>query len=356
MKNLNVYILGALKMESKPNIQDVAKLANVSIATVSRVINNQGGVRKATEDRIVKAIQDLGYIRNAAARTMKNKETKTIGVIVPDIKNPFFPLVMAGIEQKAREKEYFTILSSTNESPIVEEEIIKNFIERGVDGVIITTANENGDHLNLLQEQGIPVVAVDRSIKKLEVDSVFVDNIKGTYQAVQHLILQGHRDIAIIRGPQNTKPGLERFLGYQKALEDYNVPLNESYIVQGDFSEKSGYEAAQKLFHTEHKPTAIFSSNNLMTIGCMKSLKDLGWKLGEEVSFIGFDDVDIATFLEPKLSVVTRPMNTVGEIAFQLLHDRISFKDAMPKREYLLSPELIVRGSCRLPQFHNGRG
>jgi LacI family transcriptional regulator, galactose operon repressor len=335
-------------MDSKPNIQDVARLANVSIATVSRVINNQGGVRKPTEERILKAIEELGYIRNAAARTMKRKETKTIGVIVPDIKNPFFPLVMAGIEQKAREKDYFAILSSTNESPIIEEKIVKNFIERGVDGVIITTANENGEHLKLLKEQNIPMVAVDRSIRSFEVDTVLVDNVNGAYQAVQHLILQGHKKIAIICGPQNTTPGFERFLGYKKALEDYNISFDKSLVVQGDFGEHSGYLATEQLRALDERPTAIFSSNNLMTIGCMKALDDLNWKLGYEVSFIGFDDVDIATFLNPKLTVVARPMNAVGEIAFMFLHERIHFKGDLPKREYSLPPELIIRHSCRL--------
>lgn len=335
-------------MDSKPNIQDVARLADVSIATVSRVINNQGGVRKVTEERILKAIEELGYIRNAAARTMKRKETNTIGVIVPDIKNPFFPLVMAGIEQKAREKDYFTILSSTNESPIIEEKIVKNFIERGVDGVIITTANEDGEHLNLLQEQNIPIVAVDRSIRSFDVDTVLVDNVKGSYQAVQHLILQGNRKIAIICGPQNTTPGFERFIGYKKALEDYNIPLDERYVVQGDFGEHSGYLATRQLNELDDRPTAIFSSNNLMTIGCMKALEEIEWKLGDEVAFIGFDDVDIATFLSPKLSVVTRPMNAVGEIAFTFLYERIHFKSDLPKRKYSLPPELIIRQSCRL--------
>ncbi|WNB92162.1 LacI family DNA-binding transcriptional regulator [Bacillus sp. NEB1478] len=335
-------------MESKPNIQAVAKLANVSIATVSRVINNQGGVRKKTEDRIQKAINELGYIRNAAARTMKKKETKTVGVIVPDIKNPFFPIVMAGIEQKAREKGYFTILSSTSESQVVEEEIVKNFIERGVDGVIITTANEDSDHLKVLENQRIPIVAVDRSIQNLNVDTVLVDNEKGTYQAVQHLILQGHKKIAIICGPLNTTPAFKRLIGYKKALDDYGIPFNEQYVIHGDFQEQSGYEGTKELFSLDERPTAIFSSNNLMSIGSVKALQDLNWILGKEVSFIGFDDIDIATFMNPKLTVVARPMNTLGELAFQLLHERISFKGNVPKREYMLSPELKIRDSCRL--------
>ncbi|MEW9051128.1 MAG: LacI family DNA-binding transcriptional regulator [Neobacillus sp.] len=333
-------------MEYKPTIEDVAKLANVSIATVSRVINNQGGVRKATEERILNAINELGYIRSAVARSMKKKETNTIGIIVPDITNPFFPHVVAGIEQKAREKGYYTILSSTNESPIVEEEIVKIFIERGVDGVIITTANETGDHIRLLQEQGIPIVAVDRAIKKFEVDTVLVDNVNGSYQAVRHLILQGHERIAIICGPQNTTPGYERYLGYKKALEEYNIPLDPSLVYQGDFREGSGYKGALHLFYLENKPTAIFSSNNQMTFGCVKALMELEWKLVEEVAFIGFDDVEIATFIRPKLSVVSRPMTAIGEIAFQLVYDRIHFKENLPKREYLLTPELKIRESC----------
>ncbi|MCL6574506.1 MAG: LacI family transcriptional regulator, partial [Bacillus sp. (in: Bacteria)] len=293
-------------MEHKPTIEDVARLAKVSIATVSRVINNQGGVRKVTEDRIVNAIKELGYIRSAVARSMKSKKTNTIGIIVPDITNPFFPHVVAGIEQKAREKGYYTILSSTNESPIIEEEIVKIFIERGVDGVIITTANETGDHIKLLQDQGIPIVAVDRAIKNFEVDTVLVDNVNGSYQAVRQLILLGHERIGIICGPQNTTPGRERFLGYKKALEEYNITLDPSLVIQGDFMENSGYRAAVHLFYSKNKPTAIFSSNNLMTIGCIKGLSELEWKLGEEVSFIGFDDVEIATFIKPKLSVVSR--------------------------------------------------
>jgi LacI family transcriptional regulator len=279
---------------------------------------------------------------------MKRKETNTIGIIVPDITNPFFPHVVAGIEQKARGKGYFTILSSTNESPVVEEEIVKIFIERGVDGVIITTANETGDHIKLLQDQGIPIVAVDRAIKNFEVDTVLVDNVKGSYQAVRQLILLGHEKIAIICGPQNTTPGLERFLGYKKALEEFNITLDPSLVIQGNFMENSGYSAGVHLFYSKNKPTAIFSSNNLMTIGCIKALNELEWKLGEEVSFIGFDDVEIATFIKPKLSVVSRPMTAIGEIAFQLVYDRIHSKESLPKHEYLLPPELILRDSCQL--------
>ncbi|WP_301107475.1 LacI family DNA-binding transcriptional regulator [Sporosarcina sp.] len=337
-----------MKSDSKPTIQDVAKHADVSIATVSRVINNQSGVREVTEKRILNAIKELGYVRSAVARSMKKKETKMIGIIIPDISNPFFPKVVSGIEQQARKKGYYTMLSNTSESPIVEKEIINMLVERGVDGIVITTADENGEQFQILQDQGIPVVALDRSINQFEFDTVLIDNIDGAYQAVKRLILQGHREIAIICGPLNTTPGRDRYAGYMKALADYDIPLNEEFVVQGSFSEEGGYAATLSLSQLDAKPTAVFSSNNLMSIGCMKALQDSEWELGEELAFIGFDDIEIATFTKPKLSVVSRPMNTLGELAFQLLHERIQSNETFSPRNYLLTPELIIRESCRV--------
>ncbi|EIT84848.1 periplasmic binding protein/LacI transcriptional regulator [Fictibacillus macauensis ZFHKF-1] len=335
-------------MEGKATIQDVARQAGVSIATVSRVINGQGGVRPKTEARIVQAIEELAYIRNAAARTMKSKATKTIGVVVPDISNPFFPLVMSGIEEKAREQGYIAFLSGTKESTVVEQNVLKSLIERGVDGVILTTADENGQHLTQFIEQDIPLVAVDRSLPHLEVDHVLVDNRKGAYQAIQRLILQGHERIAIICGPLSTTPGRDRLIGYKEALHDFHLSFNEAYVIEGDFSEQSGYDAVGQLYVLEEPPTAIFTCNNLMTTGCLKALDNLQWKLGRDVSVIGFDDIDLATFVQPKLTVVSRPMKALGELAFQLLHERIEMKQAIGKRSYQLSPELIIRESCML--------
>ncbi|MFM1654836.1 LacI family DNA-binding transcriptional regulator [Brevibacillus sp. B_LB10_24] len=333
---------------SKPTIEDVAKRANVSTATVSRVINRQGGVREKTKARILAAIEELNYIPNAVARSMVKKTTNTIGIIIPDINNPFFPLVVSGIEQKAREKGYFTILCNTNESAETETELLKILMERSVDGLIITTADEEGDHLQAVIDAKIPIVAVDRSIKQFEVDTVLVGNIDGAYQATRHLILQGHQKIAIICGPQNTTPGYERYVGYRRALEEYGLPLVPEYILEGDFKEESGTRLTKALHSLAERPTAILSSNNLMTIGCVKALMELCWKIGEEVAFIGFDDVDIATFINPPLTVVSRPMRKLGEVAFEILHERMKEGLDGAKRHYVLSPELNIRQSCRL--------
>lgn len=332
----------------KPTIEDVAKLANVSTATVSRVINKQGGVKPRTEERILGAIEQLNYIPNAVARSMVRKKTNTIGVIIPDINNPFFPLVMSGIEQQARNKGYFTILCNTNESPEIEKELIQVLLERSVDGLIITTADEFGYQLQPVIERKIPVVAVDRQIKNYEVDTVLVGNLDGAYQATRHLILQGHTKIAIIRGPQNTTPGHERYIGYRRALEDYNILPVAEYVQEGDFKEESGYLCTKKLFALPERPTAIFTANNLMTLGCLKALTDVKWVLGEEVSLIGFDDIDVAEFVNPPLSVVSRPMRQLGEVAFDLLYEKMIHEGEWVKRHYVLSPEIKIRQSCVL--------
>lgn len=337
-------------MRKKSTILDVAREANVSVATVSRVVNNQGGVKKETEERILRAIKNLNYIRNAIARSMVRKETKTIGVIIPDITNPFFSQVISGIERIALENNYFTILSSSNESERIESEILQHYLERGVDGLIITTANESGRQLEPFINSGIPIVAVDRQIKQFDVDTVLTGNREGAYEAISHLILNGHKKIAIIRGPQNTTPGLERYKGYVKALEENGISIQDEYVGDGNFMEESGYELTKQFYQLADRPTAIFSCNNLMSIGSVKAINDLNWQIGKDLAFTGFDDIEIATFISPNLTMISRSMRHLGEIAFKLLRDRMngSTKDEpFKKKQYIISPSLIIRESCR---------
>lgn len=334
---------------NKPTIVDVAKLADVSVATVSRIINNQGGVRKETEDRIVQAIKELNYIPNAVARSMVQKETKAIAVIIPDIRNPFFSELVSSIEKKALEKDYFTTLSNSNDSKEIESKIVKHIIQRGVDGVIVTTADEEGHQLKPLFDANIPVVAVDRILKNYQVDTVIIGNREGAYEAVQHLITEGHQKIAIIRGPQDTTPGIERYKGYKQALKENGIKEFSKWVKDGDFREQSGYDLTKQLYTLEDKPTAIFSSNNLMSLGVIKALKELKWKLGEELAFIGFDDLEIATFIKPELTTVARPMEQLGEVAFDLLYKRMQEHDLeqINKKEIILEPHLKIRNSSK---------
>ncbi|MGM8211289.1 LacI family DNA-binding transcriptional regulator [Virgibacillus sp. W0430] len=334
---------------TKPTIEDVAKSAGVSVATVSRVINAQGGVRKVTEEKILRAIKELNYVRNAVARSMVRKETKTIAVIIPDICNPFFSEVVAGIERKAIAKDYFTTLSNSNDSKVVERKIVQHILERGVDGVVVTTADESGEQLKPLFDANIPVVAVDRVIKQFDVDTVIIGNREGAYEAVHHLITEGHEKIAIIRGPQNTTPGLERYKGYMQAMEEHGLEVRPEWIADGDFRENSGFELTKRFAQLDTPPTAIFSSNNLMSIGAIKAMKDVNWKLGKDVSFISFDDIEIATFTNPQITTVSRPMRHLGEVSFQLLYERMMENEQrlLQKRQFILTPYLNIRGSCK---------
>jgi LacI family transcriptional regulator len=280
---------------------------------------------------------------------MVRKETKTIGVIIPDFTNPFFSEVIAGLQKAALEHNYFTLISSSNESKMIESEILQHYIERGVDGLVVTTADQNGDQLDPVIKAGIPIVAVDRQIHNYEVDTVLTGNREGAYEAVKHLIGKGHTEIAIIRGPQDTTPGLERYRGYERAMKEYGLPIRQEWIGEGDFRESSGFTCAKRFYETINRPTAIFSCNNLMSIGAVKALQQLNWKIGEEVAFVGFDDIEIATFIKPNLTMVSRHMRNLGEISFQLLHDRMknSQETGFLKRQHILSPYLIVRESCQ---------
>ena len=336
-------------MKKKTTIHDVAKRANVSVATVSRVVNKQGGVRPKTEAKIVSAIEELGYVRNAIARSMVRKETKTIGVLIPDITNPFFSGVISGIEREAVKKGYHTILSSSQNSHDIEEEVLENFLERGIDGLVITTANEYGRQLERVMDTGVPVVAVDRQLHHYDVDTVLSGNREGSYEAVTHLISEGYRRIAIIRGPQHTTPGLERFRGYSRALLDHGLEADPSLIVDGDFGTESGYQAVRSLCELgERRPDAIFSSNNLMSLGALKALYELAWPIGSEVGFAGFDDLEMSTIHRPNLTMVARNMEHLGKVAFSYLHTRMQGKtEAHSSREYIMSPTLIIRESSK---------
>ncbi|WP_280770636.1 LacI family DNA-binding transcriptional regulator [Salipaludibacillus daqingensis] len=336
--------------KKKTTILDVASLANVSVATVSRVVNKQGGVKPRTEKKILEAIAELGYVRNAIARSMVRKETKTIGVLIPDITNPFFSRVISGIEREAVRRGYHTILSSSQDSEDIERNVLDNFLERGIDGLIITTSNEYGQHLERFMDSDIPVVAVDRQLHHYEVDTVLSGNREGAYEAIQHLTNQGFRKIAIIRGPQSTTPGLERYRGYKKALNDHGIDIVEEWIVDGDFGEESGYQAARTLYSLEDKPDAVFSSNNLMSMGALKAMNELQWEIGKDLGFIGFDDIDISTFHKPNLTMIARNMQHLGKVSFDYLRARMDDENEFKhKREYIMSPSLIIRDSSKRP-------
>lgn len=324
-------------------IRDVAKLAGVSVATVSRVINKIGGVRQETEQRIEKAMAELEYIPNVLARSVASKKATLIGMIVPDIENPFFAAVYSGADKVVREYEYTTLLGGSNDTYEREEKLLQTMMEHQASGILLTPAFSHKELLGRIGNR-VPICLIDRDIEGIDCDRVLIDNRRGTYEATKLFIQKGHRKLAIITGPLDSTPGKERFEGFKRCLEDYGIELNQNYIQIGNFRADSGFQLGKVLLELPDPPTAILSCNNLMTIGLLEGIHTSSFRIGANLGVIGFDDLPIATLMDPNLTVVSRPMNEMGECAANMLIQRIQNPN-QAKRTVIMTPQLIVRGS-----------
>lgn len=336
-------------------IKDIAKLAGVSQATVSRVLNNSAPVKEETKKRIEQIIKEHNYIPNAVARGLSKNETNTIGIIIPDISNPFFCEVIKGISFESDKNNLNMILCDTNENQQKEIDFLSGLKKEKLKGIIITPVSDtnefNSDYTNLLESMNVPITLVDRDVKYSNFDGVFIDNIKGSFDATTALIHEGHNEIAIIAGPVTSKPGRDRLRGYKKAHMMNNLPINEDLIFYGDYSLQSGYENVKKILDSKLNPTAIFSCNNLMTLGVLKALRELHLKVPQDIALIGFDDIEVIDILGLDVSSVSRPTYEMGKIAMEILLQQINKSDKGKDNtvnRITLIPQLILRGSEKL--------
>ncbi|VDN46753.1 LacI family transcriptional regulator [Petrocella atlantisensis] len=332
------------------NIKDIAKATGVSSATVSRVINNSGYVKEDTRKKIMKVINDNNYIPSAVARSLSIQDTASIGVIIPDIENPFFSSVIRGISDVAEKNNYNILFFGTNENQAIEHSYLKTVQGQRLKGVIITPISENDmetrEYLIRLNNSGVPVVLVDRSIRDTEFDGVFIDNIQSAYEGVESLIHAGHKKIAIITGPETSKPGKERLLGYKKAMKAYKLDVLDKYIAQGDFKVEKAYKRTKELLELSMPPTAIFTSNNLTTLGCLKYLTEKNLEIGKDLSIMGFDDIETLKMIDFKLSVIDRDAKLQGQEAMKLLIERLENKNYQSEFKKIILPHsVILRGS-----------
>jgi LacI family transcriptional regulator len=323
------------------NIGDVAKRAGVSTATVSRFLRGQ---RVRSEDAVREAIDELGYWPTAAARSLRSGVHYAIAVVVPDVTNPFFAALVKGIESVFRPGPYSVFLANTDESSEIEDAVVADIVRR-VDGIILAPATEQDETPLRVREAGIPVVFVDRELPDGEFDSVLVDNVGGARAAAAHLVSLGHRRIAVISGPQNTTPGRERHEGFLAALAENDIEPAPDYCKIADFREQGGQDAMLQLLALAERPTAVFSANNFMTIGALKALHSMRVSVPEEISVVGFDDLDLATLLEPPLTVVERPTVEQGILAAHLLQTRLVDKGVKTPQRVVLPTRLVARGS-----------
>ena len=334
--------------------KDVAEKAGVSVATVSRVMNQSGYVKEETKDLVLKAFDELASKDKIFLNSISNKKTNIIGVVIPDISNPFFGEVIKGISSVADKENASLLVCNTEEEIEKELKYLELFKTNNIMGLIITPKTDqvgyNSKYLYQLEDLGVPIVLLDRGINISHFNSVFVNNISGSFDAVSAFINEGHKDIAIISGPMSSKPGRERFYGYENALKSNNIEVNEDNVFFGDFSRESGYDITNRILKLENKPTAIFAANNMMAQGCVKALIENGQSIPEDMALIGFDDVDMFEIMNMNISTVSRPTELMGEVAAEVLFDLIKDKEVKPTsiKEVLLETKLILRGSEKL--------
>ena len=328
-----------------PTVKDVARLADVSTATVSRVLTGSSRVSPQLSKRVLEAVEALQYKPSRVARSLRTRTTRILGVIVSDIRNPFFTSLVRGIEDVAHANEYSLILCNSDEDPAKEELYISVLMAEAVAGAIVVPIREDSVACATLVESGIPIVAVDRRLSSLNVDRVLVDNVLGAHLAVCHLIEQGCTRIGLIGGPLHTTTGRERLAGYKKALVEHAIELDEDLIKTGDYKQSSGYHLACELLELDDVPTAIFAANNMMTLGALEAIHDRGLHIPRDLALVGFGDMPWAEVLDPALTVVAQPTHELGRSAANVLLSRIANRD-QETVEIRLEPTLIIRESC----------
>lgn len=333
-------------------ISDIAKKAGVSQATVSRVMNDSGYVKKDTREKVMKVMKELNYTPNAIARSLSKNKTNTIGVVVPDINNPFFGEIIKGISDIADKQDLNMILFDTDESIKKEIKALKLLKEQRIQGLIIVPTSveddENCEYLRIIENLGTPIVLVDGHVRHSNFNGVFVDNIKGAYEGTEALIKAGHRKIAIITGRMNSKPAKDRVRGFKKALNMYDLPFEEKYSFNGEYLLEKSYECTKEILNMEDKPTAIFASSNMMTLGCLKAIFEENLKIPEDIAFVGFDKVDVLNTLGMNISYINGPRREMGRTGMEMLLDIFKKKDSNEIKEVMLLPNLVLQGSEKL--------
>ena len=336
--------------KQEANIYEIAKEAGVSIATVSRVMNHSAAVSEKSTRRVMEAIKKLNYVPNSMARSLSKSVSTSIGVVLPNISDPFFSQVLKGVSAVADEHGFQVILYNTDDDEIREQKILHTMREHRLRGIIIAPVSEEcKDTLALLKDfaiRSIPVVLIDREVEDPTFDRVVSQDEDGVYRAVCAMIQGGHERIAIVTGPQRSRTGKERLHGYRRALKDFGIPTNRDYIRHGDFRMERAYEETLALCALPEPPTAIFASNNMTTYGCLKAFGELGLTVGKDIALIGFDDIESLRWLNYNISVVSRDVDDMGRRAMGLLLKCLEQDEATELGQHLSLPtELILRGS-----------
>jgi LacI family transcriptional regulator len=339
-----------------PTIKDVARAAGVSVATVSAVANGTKYVSEELARRVRHAIDATGYQPHGVARSLKNGRTQTLGLIVTDITNPFFTSVARSVEDAAHLAGYAVLLCNSDEDVDKERLYLQLMGRRRVDGLIWAPAGDIRSYRDLRSDQRAPTILLDRRIDGMPMDAVVVDNVRATREAIEHLIGLGHRRIALITGLPHLSTSRERLQGYREAMIGHGLRPSPRLIVQGDFRSGSAHDAALGVLRMVPRPTAVFASNNLMALGLLRAIRELGLRCPEEMSVAAFDDFEEASLFTPGLTTVAQPTTAIGAKAVEMVLKRIGRRDERHAPEVAtMEAVLHLRGSCGPPRGGSSR-
>ena len=331
------------------SIKDVASRAGVSATTVSAYLNKSAPVNKATAKKIKEAIEELGYKPNLIARSLRQKKTNTVGLIVGNILSHFYSVIAKSVEDTARKYGFSTILCNGDDDPQKELEYIKVLESSRVEGIILTPTGKNGGYIKEIIESGMKIVLIDRLVDGVNCNGVMVDNKNGSYKAVKYLIERGYKKIGIISGSMDITTGKERLDGYLKAIREANLPENKDLIKIGDFKKESGINLSKELLEGSNIPDAIFSTNLEMTKGVLTVISQKGLKVPEDIGLVSFDDSDLNQLFNPPITVISQPVYEIGSTAMEIMINEIKSDKNIEKAPIMkiLKTKLIKRASTR---------
>lgn len=329
-------------------MRDVAKAAGVSVATVSSTLSGSAYVSPALKAKVQAAIEELGYERNSMASDLKRGRTSLVGLVVSDVTNPFFTELVDSVEAEARRAGWTVLLGISNHDPVRERDLVRLMRSHQAAGTILTPAGGIDDYPPALFEGRMGIVAVDNAWEGLACDTVALDNRRAARLAVDHILSFGHRRVATIAGPERQFVAAERRAGFEAALADAGIGPGEAIVRRGGFRIEEAYAACRELFSGPDRPTAVFVANNLMLIGVMRALADMGLDVPGDVSVAGIDDFPWAPAFKPGLTVVRQPVERMASAALASLAARMDGETGPPSRA-VLPPELVERSSCAPP-------
>ncbi|MGE5550477.1 MAG: LacI family DNA-binding transcriptional regulator [Bacteroidota bacterium] len=327
-------------------ISDVARAAGVSVATVSRVLNQSDKVRPETKERVVQAIERLQYTPDASAKALRSRRTNLIGVVIPDVSSIYYLELLKGIENTAIESNYNLIICDAQNSPQRENEYMRMLSERRLDGFIIVNTLLPAEQIGRLAKQGFPLVLIGRELPGGHVSSIMVSNLHGACEAVAHLIRHGHKRIAYLRGMLHPDDE-ERFAAYRQTLTEHGLTFDPQLVERGNFTEEGGARAVQKLLQRAEF-TALFAGNDEMAIGAMEKAKQMGLQVPGDLAIVGFDNIRLARHVSPGLTTADMPKYQLGATAAKKLLEALS-DDHIAYEKVVFRTELVIRQSCGCP-------